>query len=241
MTDLLTSLMSRRSSNSSIDLRLARAGRPIGPAQFRLEQSIAAGVGASIGIVMGLLSLASGQSPMLMIVLLLLGAVTGVLLSDKYLSTQVNRRQRRIAQQLPLIAELLAFAVAAGESPVVALRRVAQATGGDLADEFQLTLTDIRAGSPLDAALRDVAVRTGSPGVERFVDALTLALERGSPLADVLRAQAADARAADRRALLEIAGRKEVAMLVPVVFLILPTVVLIAIFPGVRGLQLIVP
>ena len=43
-----------------------------------------------------------------------------------------------------------------------------------------------------------------------------------------------------RRVLLELAGRKEVGMLVPVVFLILPTDVLIAIFPGVHGLELIV-
>jgi tight adherence protein C len=59
-------------------------------------------------------------------------------------------------------------------------------------------------------------------------------------MAEVLRAQAADARAAGRRSLMEAAGRKDVAMLIPVVFLILPTVVLIALFPGFQSLQLIV-
>lgn len=86
-----------------------------------------------------------------------------------------------------------------------------------------------------------MADRTGSPDVERFVDGLIVSLERGTPLAEVLRAQAADARAADRRTLMEIAGRKDVAMLIPVVFFILPTVVLIALFPGIRSLQLVVP
>ena len=67
-----------------------------------------------------------------------------------------------------------------------------------------------------------------------------IAIDRGSPLAEVLRAQASDVRADARRSLLEKAGRREVAMLIPVVFLILPTVVLIAVYPGIQGLQLTV-
>jgi tight adherence protein C len=64
------------------------------------------------------------------------------------------------------------------------------------------------------------------------VDGVLVALERGTPLADVLRAQAADVREAGRRSLLEAGGRKEIGMLVPVVFAILPTTVLFALYPG---------
>ena len=112
--------------------------------------------------------------------------------------------------------------------------------GGALAGELRACLAEVRAGQALDLALGSMASRCGNPDVERFTDACVVALERGSPLAEVLRAQASDARAADRRALMESASRKEVAMLVPVVFLILPTVVLIAIFPGMQGLQLVI-
>jgi tight adherence protein C len=97
-------------------------------------------------------------------------------------------------------------------------------------------VADVRTGETLDVALRRVATATRSPEVERFVDRITISLERGTPLAEVLRAQAADARAHQRNALIEVAGRKDVAMLIPVVFLILPTVVLIALFPGMRAL-----
>jgi tight adherence protein C len=65
-----------------------------------------------------------------------------------------------------------------------------------------------------------------------------VAIERGSPLADVLRAQATDAREAGKRALLELGGKKEIAMMVPVVFLILPVTVLFALFPGFFALNL---
>jgi tight adherence protein C len=71
----------------------------------------------------------------------------------------------------------------------------------------------------------------------RCVSAITAALERGTPLAEVLRAQAEDARSEAKRDLLEAAGKKEVAMLMPLVFLILPTTVLFAIYPGLFVLQ----
>ena len=47
---------------------------------------------------------------------------------------------------------------------------------------------------------------------------LSRSLERGTPLTEVLRAQAADVREAGKRRLLEAGGRKESAMMVAVVF-----------------------
>ena len=67
------------------------------------------------------------------------------------------------------------------------------------------------------------------------------AVERGTPLADVLHAQAADVREAGRRELIESAARREVLMMVPVVFLVLPVTVLFAFWPGVVGLSLVAP
>ena len=77
--------------------------------------------------------------------------------------------------------------------------------------------------------------RTGLLSLARFVDGVVVAVERGTPLADVLRAQAVDVREAGKRALLEAGGRKEIAMMVPVVFLVLPVTVLFALFPGFYG------
>jgi tight adherence protein C len=71
-------------------------------------------------------------------------------------------------------------------------------------------------------------------GVEQVVGAL----DRGTPIVEVLRAQAQDSRDDAKRQLLETAGKKEVAMLVPLVFLILPITVAFAIFPGILVLQM---
>lgn len=236
---LVKPMLTRPGGSDSVRSRLRRAGRE-DLDRYRLQQATASATGCALGGSLGILA-ASGGSPAVAVLLLAgLGAGLGALVTDWLLTQQARKRMARIRQQLPGVAELLAFAVAAGESPVAAIDRLVSTVAGDLSDELALALGDLRAGGSLDQALRGVADRTGSPEVERFVDGLIVSMERGTPLADVLRAQAADARAAERRALMEVAGRKDVAMLVPVVFFILPTVVLIALFPGVQGLQMVV-
>ena len=98
---------------------------------------------------------------------------------------------------------------------------------------------DAASGRGLVEALEAMSSRVDVPAVRRFVDGVAIAVQRGTPLADVLRAQAADARAEQHRALLEVAGRKELLMLVPVVFLVLPTVVLVALYPAITSLAVL--
>jgi tight adherence protein C len=99
----------------------------------------------------------------------------------------------------------------------------------------------MRAGTTTVEALEEMARCSREPAVARLVDALCTALERGAPLAEVLRAQADDVREASRRRLLELGGRREVLMLIPVVFLILPVVVMFALLPALVTLDLLVP
>jgi tight adherence protein C len=162
------------------------------------------------------------------------------MLRDHLLTREVRRREARMVAEFPTIAEMLALAVGAGESPVSALERVARIADGELSLEIRQVLADSRAGATLVSALEALASRTSLPAVIRFVDGMAIAVERGTPLADVLRAQAADAREEGRRALLEAGGRKEIQMLVPVVFFVLPVTVVFALFPGFYGLHLAV-
>ena len=102
-------------------------------------------------------------------------------------------------------------------------------------------LAAIRTGEPVAAAFDQLAARSGLPLVARFAQGIAVAVERGTPLADVLHAQAADVREAGRRELIEVAARREVFMMVPVVFLVLPMTILFAFWPGVVGLSLTTP
>ncbi|GAB2734816.1 hypothetical protein GCM10027090_02850 [Sinomonas soli] len=80
--------------------------------------------------------------------------------------------------------------------------------------------------------------RLGLAPISRFVDGLAIAIERGTPLADVLRAQAQDVRDVAKRELMEAAGKKEIGMMVPLVFGVLPLTVVFAVYPGVAAITL---
>jgi tight adherence protein C len=180
-----------------------------------------------------LLGLASGRfSAAVAVAIVLLGGALGVVAWDQVLSQRANARESRMLAEFPTIAEFLALAAGAGEGAVGALDRVCRLSRGELSVELGRCLADARAGASLPAALSGLAERTGLPSLARFVDGIVVAVERGTPLADVLRAQAEDVREAGRRGVMESAGRKEILMMVPVVFLILPTTVVFALFPG---------
>lgn len=227
----------------SVRRRLQRADLAATVPDFRVEQVIwgLGGFAAAAGY--GVLRALGdpGASPVAAMALCLVAFVVGVLARDHHLSAQARRRERRILEEFPTVAELLALAVAAGESPVAALERVARRSGGELSTELGRVLAAIRTGEPVAAAFDRLAARTGLPVVARFAQGIAVAVERGTPLADVLHAQAADVREAGRRDLIEVAARREVFMMVPVVFLVLPVTILFAFWPGVVGLSLTTP
>lgn len=226
------------SSGRSIRQRLSQSGSTMTLEQFRGEQVVWGSAGLAVGLFVALtVGFTRGFSFLPLLLLVLLAALSGAFARDRALTAAVHAREQRMIAEFPAIAELLALAVGAGEGPVAALDRVARSTTGELSDELSRTLADARSGAPLARALERMALRTSLPSIARFTDGVSVALERGTPLADVLRAQAHDARDAGRRALLETGGRKEVLMMVPVVFLILPVTVLFAIFPGLVALR----
>lgn len=216
--------------------RLEQAGRGMTLEEFRAEQVIWGCGGLLAGIGLSLFATANGGFRAVPLLLLcLVATVTGVLARDRWLSREVALREERMMAEFPTIAELLALAVAAGEGAAGALERVTRISRGELARELGRALADARAGASLVQALQGIATRTSLPPLARFVDGVAIAVERGTPLAEVLRAQAVDVREAGKRALLEAGGRKEIAMMVPVVFMVLPVTVLFALFPGFFG------
>jgi tight adherence protein C len=185
-----------------------------------------------------MLRVARGAPLVTLLVLVAACAVGGALGRDAWLSRAASRRTARIVAELPTIADLLALSVTAGEGARAALERVARTTSGALPDELRRTLADARAGEPLSRALHDMALRSGAQPLRRFVDGIVAALDLGTPLAGVLRSQAHDARVAGREQLMEQGGKREIAMLVPVVFLILPVTIVFAIYPGLIAIRL---
>lgn len=217
---------------ASIRRRLLGAGSAMSTDAFRASQLLWGAAGLGVGLVGAVLILAAGAGPAVAVAAIGSAALAGVLARDQALSLAVSRREKRLLAEFPAVADMLALSLAAGEGTVSALERIVRITRGELSGELGHALADARTGASLTTALGGIAERTGLPPLQRFVDGIAVAVERGTPLAEVLRSQAADVREADRRRLIETGGRKDIAMMVPVVFLVLPVTILFALFPG---------
>jgi tight adherence protein C len=225
--------------SAALARRLAQAGISKSPIHFRAEQVLWAVCGfvAAVGLIA--LGAVTGRfSPMLAVVASAGSALGGFLFRDYWLGVQVRKREARMMAEFPSLAELMALAVGAGESATGALDRVCRSARGELSKEFGKVLAETRAGKPLVEALQEFSARTDLGPLIRFVDGIIVAVERGTPLADVLRAQAQDVRDTAKRELMESAGKKEIAMMVPLVFGVLPLTVVFAVFPGLAALSL---
>jgi tight adherence protein C len=235
---LAPALAARIGGSEALTARLRRAGRHTEPAAFRLRQlgwavgGIAAGAVIAVGT-----TLVGAGSPGTALLPVVTGAAAAAV-PELRLSRAVRARAARVTEELPTILEFLALCLAAGESVFDAIRRVAAIGQGELITLLRGAVVEVGTGSSLADALRTVGRDAQVPAVARSIDQIVAAIERGAPLAQVLQAQAQDAQEDAKRVLIEQAGRKEIAMLFPLVFLILPLSVLIAIFPGVLMLRL---
>lgn len=206
--------------------------------RFRLQQFLAgiAGVTAMTLVTFGVAA-ARPVSILQWIVMMLIGFVAGAMVFDRILTVRVNAISRKVSSQVADAAELLALSVSAGESVPAALRRVQQIVGPELATQLGAPLEDIDNGASVTRALGKLRRTTRSPQLGRLLDTLVASMERGAPLATTLREQARDLRDEARRALMESGGKREVAMLFPVVFIILPVTVVFALYPGLVALR----
>jgi len=226
-------------SNAAIARRLRACGLDDDVEAFRLRQATWGALGLAGAFAVSIVAWSVTHPPVVALLLwCMAGLVGGCLACDQWLSARVRSHEARLRAEFPTVADLLALSVAAGESPIASIERVTRVSHGALSLELGRVLAQVRAGDTVVAALDEFASRTGVTAVARFAEAMAVAIERGTPLIDVLHAQAADVREMARRDMMETGGRREIAMMVPVVFLILPITIAFAFFPGLAGLHL---
>lgn len=158
--------------------------------------------------------------------------------TDRGLTQKCLRRVREIEDEFPAIVEMLTLSVGAGESPATALKRISARANGHLAAEFKGLVRDIEGGTSFASALDAMSQRVQSENLRRFVDALIISISRGTPLVETLAHSAHEARNRERITLMSAAGKSEISMMIPVVFLILPISILFALFPSLTNLNL---
>ena len=233
---------SRKSARASTDstklrIRLEELGKAtdLDYEEFRIKQyGYSAG---SAAIAFAAVTALSGNLILTISATVLAGA--GVyLLIDRQLTQDVKKRRELIEAEFPAIVELLTLAIAAGETPLSAMLRITNSADGALAKEFQIVVAGVRSGAPLHESLDAMGRRVKSVMIRRFVDALVTATSRGAPLVEVLSRHAVEARGNQRNRIMGAAGKAEISMMTPVVFLILPISILFALWPSLTNLNM---
>jgi tight adherence protein C len=164
--------------------------------------------------------------------------ISAYVIADRALTKKIAKNRTLLESEFPAIVEMLTLCMAAGETPLGAMSRVSQRSSGLLSAEFSLVIQSVTSGIPFQFALDEMGRRVKSTHIRRFVDALITAMLRGAPLVDVLQSHARNAREAERNRVLSAAGKSEVSMMIPVVFLILPISILFALWPSLSNLNL---
>ncbi|CAD67247.1 MAG: type II secretion system F family protein [Tropheryma whipplei] len=153
---------------------------------------------------------------------------------ENNLRRYVKKRKQKILNEMPSAFEFLSLSVSAGEGVLDAIKRICFISKGEFSIELKKVLIGVSSGDTLERCLKRMAAKLDIVSIDRAVSQIITAIERGTPLADILIKQAKEARNATRVALIEQAGKKEIAMMFPLVFFILPVTILFAIFPGIQ-------
>jgi len=226
----------RQVDKSEIRNRLEEIGRSDARAygEFRYGQLMVASCASLIPFVAAFLMIINLFQAVGFAIFLGIGAY---FLYDNFLTTKVKRHREQIEAEFPAIIEMLALAIAAGESPITAFNRISERSESKLAKQFSEVVSEVKEGAPFHEALDRLGRSLKSQSIRRFVDALVMAMERGAPIVDVLHRHVAEARINQRNLVMDKAGKAETTMMIPIVFLILPISVLFALWPSINQLS----
>lgn len=221
----------------SIENRLAQIGKQDSQhyENFRIAQLVYLTLPLTVVAIFFILGIIGNA-----IFLLLLLSIPALvhIFTERNLTQKVETRKKEIESEFPAIVEMLTLAVGAGESPAAALKRITQRAHGHLAGDFAQVVKEVEEGKPFPQSLDAMSKRLSSDSLRRFVDSLIISISRGTPLVETLTHAANESRSQERVRLLAAAGRAEISMMIPVVFLILPVSILFALFPSFTNLNL---
>ena len=161
----------------------------------------------------------------------------GFIVPDFVVSAKARSRKDTIRAELPDALDLMAVSVEAGLGFDGALVKLTEHMEGPLAEEFALTLNEVRIGETRQDALKKLAERTGTGELSSFVRSIIQADQLGISLGRILRVQATDSRLKRQAAAEEKAMKAPIKMLFPTVLFIFPAMFLVILGPAFLNLS----
>lgn len=206
----------------SVNKRLISAGRPMNIYQFFAFKILL------MGFLPFIIFILFHPKPMF----LAIAFFVGFIFPDYWLNGKIKKRQAEILRNLPHIIDLLNICVGAGLDFMLAVNRVIREfRPGAIIDEFKIMVQEIQMGSSRREALKNLSRRVNSPEITSFVRTLLQADRMGTPINDALRMHAEELRIHRFQKGEEMALKAPIKLLAPLLFFILPVVLIIVAGP----------
>ena len=98
-------------------------------------------------------------------------------------------KESEINEELVNILQMLSIMISAGESPMMALRYISQRSVGYIPTLINQSFSKYESGNNLTQTLEYIAAATGSSALRRLTNSIQIAIQRGTPILDVLNNQ----------------------------------------------------
>ena len=145
-----------------------------------------------------------------------------------WLKTRVQKRKKEVLRALPNIIDLLILAVDAGLDFMIAVRRVVERSRpGAMVDELSQLYREVQMGLIRRDALKGLARRLNLPEVNSFARTLIQAERMGTPMGEALRTLSEEIRIRQFQRGEQQALKAPIKMLFPLLFCILPVVLIL--------------
>ncbi len=181
-----------------------------------------------LGLVILIIGVLSGR----VLICLCMAILIVMFYSSMWLSMRIKARHLSIMKALPNVLDLLTLSVESGRDIVSALRDILTRRRMDaLGEELTRAFRQMQLGRKRADALRDMAQRVQQPDLTTTVNAIVQAEEMGVSIVQLLRVQG-DMQRNKRFTLAEkLANEASVKIIFPVVFFILPSVIIVIFGP----------
>jgi pilus assembly protein TadC len=156
------------------------------------------------------------------------GCLAGYAVPQVYLNHLVSQRVALVEKRLPFAIEFMLLSMEASAAFPTAVEVYCEQFEDDpLSEELRVTLSDIDRGVGLQDAFNNLDRRVGSEHLSAFVLAITIGVETGQPIKDILETQANAARQKRYESAEVVAKKASTNALAPLFMIVIAILLLI--------------
>lgn len=221
-----------RDAINKLDLLLDSAGRPLKITAVELYNMKFSGA-----IIFSGLFLLGGLSMNLGLLLTPIGLILGYVIAIAHVKTIAKKRTIMIDEELPNVLDLISVCLESTMPLPKTLEVICANNKGVLIEELTAVLNDTKRGASVTDGFKSLYTRSNSKKIKQLYSNIKLSEKLGTPIADSLKYLSSTVRQDTFELVKQKAAKAAVMVLFPVMFFILPAVMIITMGPALMNVM----